>query len=901
MGFSLHLKKNSSKRQSGAKSANKEPSPLHQFSNHPCPKDPDKLKAKKPSSGVGPSQCNGPDHKYVKDVARRKTANRDKSAEGSSRTNSDELVKYMSNLPGYLQRRPDAGENLQEKALNFGVLDWSRLEKWKNREMHIPALYSSFAALNTGEASSSRVATSTSADIAGGSRKLDHDKKRLDSSSFKAPHKEVIPESSKLSSVEFKLLLKKTRQKERRNEYEKQNSSLAESLASKSRNHSGVSLGSNVNANYGRDVNFEAKKSLESIQQQQQHNLMTKERIHKPSSPRRHPLLKLKNKGVSFNSQKKLSSISSDAKKMMDQFQKLDADADDQRKFNSKPSNIVLLRPRRVQQSNSSTAGYYELSRLRSSHNDDNASESSQSSLFTFLPEEFSEDLCSEIRHSSTLTSVTDEPYISSERMQHIADTDSDIDSHPGDIFLLKDVLNIKLENGQETAEEADQNSQNSSPNYRLSFSFDQMRRSFSLKEHLNLLPEVKSMFVSAKSGPLTTESSDSLENSNKEKEKGHKRTRSTPFLKLFDPLLKHNPSNTQHSEESSLAAKGSLALDPKASSIQAILQLTIKNGLPLFKFLLNSERKVLAATMRSLASPEKDDAGFCFSFYLVNEIKKKNGGWRRSHVSKEKSCGYVYNTVGQMKFSSQKIEQRSNQNSKRQCMVKEYVLVGVEMENAADQKASELSKGKELAAIVMEIPCENSRHEGMHDYDLMKKKGCLKCLEDERCFCISGGSEVCGNTTAILPGGVHSEPTKGEPSPLIYRWKSGGTCDCGGWDVGCKLLVISNKNSTSNVTISSKPHHERFQLFVQEGAEPSTPLFTLAPLKDGFYSVEFSSMIDHLQAFFISVAVLSSQKLPSFLEKLNMHDDIKNNELQAKASSINYNPIPPVSPVGRV
>ncbi|XLR19577.1 uncharacterized protein LOC107636623 [Arachis ipaensis] len=869
MGFSLHLKKNSSKKQSGARTANKEPSPLHQFSNHPCPKDPDKLKAKKISSGVVPPQCNDPDHKSVKDVSK-KIANRNKSSKGSSRTNSDELVKYMSNLPGYLQRSADRGENLQEKALNFGVLDWSRLEKWKNREMHVPALYSSFAKFNTGEASSSRVAPGTSSNIAGAGRKLDDNKKRLDSSGSKAPHKEVFPESSNVSSVEFESFRKKTHQKEWR----------TESLASKSRNHNGVSLGSNSNLNYGRDVNFEAKKSLEGIQQQQ-HILRTKERIHKPSSPRRQTSLRLKNKGVSFSSQKK----------MMDQFQTLDADGDGHRKFNSKPSNIVLLRPRRVQQFNSSTAGYYELSKLRSSHDDDD-SESSHSSLFTFLPEEVSEELCSEIRHSSTLTSVTDEPSTSSERMQHIADSDSDVDSHPGDIFLLKDVLNIKLENGQETAEVADQNSQNSSPNYKLSLSFDQMRRSFSLKEQ-DLPPQ-----LSAKSGPLTTES---LENSMKEKEKGHKRTRSTPFLKLFDPLLKHNASNTQHSNESSLAAQASAGLNPfanksKGSSIQAILQLTIKNGLPLFKFLLNNERKVLAATMKSLASPEKDDAGFCFSFYLVNEIKKKSGGWR-SHVSKDKSCGYVYNMVGQMKFSSRKIDQRGNQNSKRQCMVKEYVLFGVEIDNA-DQKASKLSKRKELAAIVMEIPCENSSREGLHDYDLMKK-GCLKCLEDQRCFCISGERDVCGNITAILPGGVHSEPTKGEPSPLIYRWKSGGTCDCGGWDVGCKLLVISNKNPSSNVPRTSKPQHERFQLFVQEGADPSTPLFTLAPLKDGFYSVEFSSTIDHLQAFFISVAVLSSQKLPTFLEMSNMHDDIKY-ELQGKAS-INYNPIPPVSPVGRV
>lgn len=92
-----------------------------------------------------------------------------------------------------------------------------------------------------------------------------------------------------------------------------------------------------------------------------------------------------------------------------------------------------------------------------------------------------------------------------------------------------------------------------------------------------------------------------------------------------------------------------------------------------------------------------------------------------------------------------------------------------------------------------------------------------------------------------------------------------------------------------------------------QEEAEQNTPLFTLAPLKDGFYSVEFSSAIDHLQAFFITVAVLSSQKLPSSLEMSNMHEEINkelsskdNYELQGKAS-INYNPIPPVSPVGRV
>lgn len=92
-----------------------------------------------------------------------------------------------------------------------------------------------------------------------------------------------------------------------------------------------------------------------------------------------------------------------------------------------------------------------------------------------------------------------------------------------------------------------------------------------------------------------------------------------------------------------------------------------------------------------------------------------------------------------------------------------------------------------------------------------------------------------------------------------------------------------------------------------QEGAEQSTPLFILEPMKDGFYSVEFSSTINHLQAFFISVVVLSSQKLPSSLEMSNKQERINkelsfmnNNEHQEKAPK-NYNPIPPLSPVDRV
>lgn len=84
-------------------------------------------------------------------------------------------------------------------------------------------------------------------------------------------------------------------------------------------------------------------------------------------------------------------------------------------------------------------------------------------------------------------------------------------------------------------------------------------------------------------------------------------------------------------------------------------------------------------------------------------------------------------------------------------------------------------------------------------------------------------------------------------------------------------------------------------------------PIFSLEPLKDGICSVEFSTTISSLQAFFICVAVISSQK-PLELSAGNM-DEIKafqqldvhgNGGVQPKVPAI-YTPNPPLSPVGRV
>lgn len=51
------------------------------------------------------------------------------------------------------------------------------------------------------------------------------------------------------------------------------------------------------------------------------------------------------------------------------------------------------------------------------------------------------------------------------------------------------------------------------------------------------------------------------------------------------------------------------------------------------------------------------------------------------------------------------------------------------------------------------------------------------------------------GTIKAVTAGGAHGLPRDDEasPSPLLDRLKSGGACDCGGWDMSCPIVVLDN------------------------------------------------------------------------------------------------------------
>lgn len=65
-----------------------------------------------------------------------------------------------------------------------------------------------------------------------------------------------------------------------------------------------------------------------------------------------------------------------------------------------------------------------------------------------------------------------------------------------------------------------------------------------------------------------------------------------------------------------------------------------------------------------------------------------------------------------------------------------------------------------------------------------------------------------------ITPSGGHGLPcTEDSPTPLLDRWRSGGICDCGGWDMGCPIVVFDDNNCIQGDNGRSNPS---LKLFIQ-------------------------------------------------------------------------------------
>lgn len=307
---------------------------------------------------------------------------------------------------------------------------------------------------------------------------------------------------------------------------------------------------------------------------------------------------------------------------------------------------------------------------------------------------------------------------------------------------------------------------------------------------------------------------------------------RSSPLRRLLDPIFPSKEIRVDDVSRTKAKVKLDFEKEIRVDDVsstrkQALFQTTVKNERLLFTFAVEND-DILAATVTSLASSGKEDnKNLLYTFFTVHEVKKKNVRWL-SQGSKSKDHGYVPNVTAQMRVS----------NSHRD--TREFVLRSVVNPNVHPQE--------ELEAIVVKF----SRNANGED-------------NQERF-----------STTVILPGGSHGVPSKGEPSPLIDRWRSGGVCDCGGWDVGCRLKTLSNQVQYRPRSDKIHSTSNRFMLFFQGEVQNKKPVFSLSTLKDGIFSVEYNSSFSPLQAFSICISFVETQKMTQHREfRTHVREDV--------------------------
>ncbi|KAK3226248.1 hypothetical protein Dsin_006110 [Dipteronia sinensis] len=855
----------------------------------------------------------------------------------------DELVKYMSNLPGYLKRMED-GENPQDKAFNVGVLDWARLQEYQNcnnaRGANNGASTSSSLPLKTTKKSSSLSSAAKGGTHAHQSEQHPSLIPSLNSSYKDELSQGVQPSTKKVvhfqdfdSSSKGNLGQRKTLWTYK--SFGKNNADVAlksgKPKVSAQKITSDMGDSSTILRHYG--VELSPKEKVAAWDGEFKKRVDVTQESDRNRRPPSHKIIseavaypKLRTYVVSHSSKAKIDCGNVETNKRIEKFEESNIDLGHQN-LPGKLESVVLLLPTDFSQKGSLEEPKVLLN--------ENLIETNQNSLSGSFPVEKNcyAELRSDIPHSCPLPSKV-EPYLvshsrnnsktleltsdasyrtpSSNKISSMLSEGKDTEQKTIRHMKANTIENLKILD-QEMADMAAMKGRSPSPNRRFSFSLGRMGRSLSLKEGSNV-PQLSSTYVSVKSGPVKSEEPSSVDDSNREKAKGNNRARSSPLRRILDPLLRSKGSSNPVQEAGSFQpCKESLSYFSyrpinsndsllnqrhESSKIRALLQLSIKNGIPLFKFVVDSNSSVLAASMNNLTPTGKDDLGQNYTFYSVNEIKKKSGGWI-SQGSKVKSFRYAYNVVGQMKVSG---SHYPDSDFKNQYIMRESVLFSVEV-TQADEPSPKYMTSKELAAIVVKLPIESLSHQGTVE------KGFTEHFP--------GG----GCTTVIIPRGDHSLPNKGAPSPLIQRWRSGGVCDCGGWDDGCKLRTLadhyrsSKVSTTSNVFSDSVP----FELFTQ-GEEPqqSRPLFSLVPLNKEIYSVEFDSSFHLLQAFFICVTVISCQKSSDLSGVSNLYEakvfeeepkPWMNGEGIKKNHPSNiilgglpgkYAPNPPHSPVGR-
>lgn len=236
-----------------------------------------------------------------------------------------------------------------------------------------------------------------------------------------------------------------------------------------------------------------------------------------------------------------------------------------------------------------------------------------------------------------------------------------------------------------------------------------------------------------------------------------------------------------------------------EASPRQALLRVSWKDGVPLYTFSV-SESEILAATRKKKGGSGKEGCECVYTFYYVTEARQKIRGWMKQGSRGKKEL--ISNVVGQMNVSSV----RSPED--RRDAAREFVLLGPELRPTLHGTWDHPAMNSELAAVVLSGAPSEAAESNSAFSPSNHDDGSVEPSETK----LEARKQRVREMVAILPSEVHGLSGTGKPATLVERWRSGGRCDCGGWDAGCALTILKVKAGDSHL----RDDVDGTQLFIQ-------------------------------------------------------------------------------------
>ncbi|EMS51397.1 hypothetical protein TRIUR3_15338 [Triticum urartu] len=403
----------------------------------------------------------------------------------------------------------------------------------------------------------------------------------------------------------------------------------------------------------------------------------------------------------------------------------------------------------------------------------------------------------------------------------------------------------------------------------------------------------------------------------------GNKKARSSPFKKILDPFMKskslRNPSHMVmedakcgnppvRGKDSALRksllsgiSRSDQTPTPKCQTsgearpitvtsspthLHAVLKLDHDNGAFGFEFCTKGpDESIYASTWKS-----GNELNWIYTFHSVGKRSSTVG-----RTSKDRH-GWLPPIVGQMHVSSYLYSEVEEDGILNNSATSEFVLYDIahaRRSSAVDRVQRPDSTQPPFCNVVKNSISRESleRNNQMERQNTARNNSdasvsCLWSQEDlhphlevaavvvqvpfhkTRSLELKTGSSP-GTVKVVTAGGAHGLPRDDEtsPSPLLNRLKSGGRCDCGGWDMSCPIVVLENAYDSYWVDSVMNESKHPMELFVKyficvlqllkQGNQEVLPALSMKVDGKGEFSVDFHARLSALQAFSVCISLL--------------------------------------------